>query len=147
MRSRENSRKPVIWDLFCKIRNRVADADGRMFDTHTIAQQRTFEVVLACAPKGILLKDLARIRGVTAGTASVAVSALERIGMARREAVDGDRRATLILPTAKALRKAAALDALTEKVTERALDGVPAADREVCFRVLEKMRENLELQN
>lgn len=135
----------VVWELLRRIRDRVADIDGRdgQLEKHTIAQQRTFEVVLTHYPDGILLKDLARIRGITAGAASVAVSALEACGMVRRAAVDGDRRATLLLPTEKSLKKGEKLDALTAEVTEEALRGVPAEDRETCFRVLRKMLENL----
>lgn len=137
-------KKPLVWDILCRIRDRISDLDGRVLDAYTIAQQRTFEVVLSHAPQGILLKDLARIRGVTAGTVSVAVSTLERAGLVRRERMADDRRATLIFPTKKALLRVDVIDAKTAAVLEEALRGVPAEEREVCFRVLEKIRANLE---
>lgn len=137
-------KKPLVWDVLCRIRDRVADDDGRVLDSYTIAQQRTFEVVISHAPRGILLKELARIRGVTAGTVSVAVSTLERAGLVRRERMADDRRATLIFPTKKAQRRIDEIDAQTAAVLEKALRGVPAEEREICFRVLEKIRENLE---
>lgn len=142
-KKKSERKSPLLWDLLCRIRNIVADADGRTFEGHTVAQQRTFEVILSHAPEGVRLKDVARERGITAGTASVAASALEARGMIRRAAVNGDRRTALLLPTEKSLKKVAGLDALTEKVTRSALRGVPAADRKTCFRVLEKMLENL----
>lgn len=137
-------KKPLVWDILCRIRDRISDLDGRVLDAYTIAQQRTFEVVLSHAPQGILLKDLARIRGVTAGTVSVAVSTLERAGLVRRERMADDRRATLIFPTKKALLRVDVIDAKTAAVLEEVLRGVPAEEREVCFRVLEKIRANLE---
>lgn len=136
--------KLLVWELLCKIRNCVADADGRMFDGQTLAQQRTFDVIIThAAAGGIQLKNLARIRGITPGSASVAIRALEKLGLVRRKAIEGDRRAALLLPTEKALKKIRRLDGMTVQVTEEALTGVPADARETCFRVLRKMLENL----
>lgn len=133
----------TLFAVVGEIRRRVASADKLRMEHRTLEQANTFDLIAESYPDGILLKELARRRGVTPGTASTGVESLVRAGAVRRVAVDGDRRSLKLLPTAKALRHIASVSALTDKIAREAFAGISASDRAAYLRVLRKVSENL----
>lgn len=126
-----------------EIRNCVEHASNRQFDRMPLAQSRTIEVVTLSMPRGVSLSELAKARGVTAGTASVAVDALVDAGFLVRRAIPEDRRKVRILLTEKANERMQNLNAVAHERFEDSIKDFSESELEAFRKILTKLRENL----
>lgn len=126
-----------------EIRNRVDSASHRQFDRMPLAQSRTLEVVTLSMPNGVSLSELAEARGVTPGTASVAVDALVASGFLERCSVPADRRKVRIVLTEKANVRMQRLNVRAHEWFAEALKIFSPQDLEALRKILTKLKEAL----
>ncbi len=134
----------LFLNLGKKIKDKAGESEKWLLDKYSFSSIRTFEEIVASAPDGISLRELAQKREITAGTASVAVDILVKAGFVKRETSENDRRAIRLLPTKKALNRREKLDGVCEEFFEKALEGISARERKMFAKILEKMTANLE---
>ena len=90
-----------------------------------------------------LQKDLAVSVGVEGPTLVRVLDGLERMGLVERVGVEGDRRARRICLTPKADSVINDILNIGTKLRAEALTGIPDADLEVFYRVMEVIQANL----
>jgi DNA-binding MarR family transcriptional regulator len=90
------------------------------------------------------MRDLVRSLGFKASTATGIVDRLVALGLARRQADAADRRLVHLAITAKGRRILGAIRHEKRRMTIRLFATVPAADREVYLRVLERVAAGLD---
>ena len=88
-------------------------------------------------------KELAFIVGVEGPTLVRVLDGLERLGLVQRMGVEGDRRARRVCLTPKADNVISDIMRIGLKLRGEALAGIPDADLESFFRVLEIILGNL----
>lgn len=91
-------------------------------------------------PVGVV--ELAGLSGRDYTTVSRQVTALEKLGLVRREASTTDRRQRTVSMTPKGRRLTAALDAAREKMLTTALDGWNAKDLKLLARLLRRFADD-----
>ncbi|MCD8298638.1 MAG: MarR family winged helix-turn-helix transcriptional regulator [Opitutae bacterium] len=133
----------LLFEVAKRIRKNVARSEKWLMDRHTVAQVRTFEEIMGFYPEGVSLRDLAKSRGITAGTASVTVSSLVAAGLVARTRATHDRRSVRLLPTKKALRREEKIGELSREFFEKSLAGTTPEERENFVKLLGKMLANL----
>ncbi len=99
--------------------------------------------LLLARPEGARLSDLARSLGITAATASDAVSALEAKGLVRKRRSADDARALSIALTAPGRREAQRAASWPDFLLE-GVDALAAEEQEVFLRGLMKMIRSLQ---
>jgi MarR family transcriptional regulator for hemolysin len=80
--------------------------------------------------------DLARLVGLDKTTMMVTLDELERAGLAERRPLPGDRRARMVLVTAKGEEAVQGADAILDRVRDQVLGLLPAEQRESFLRSL-----------
>ena len=97
-----------------------------------------------CENPGVGPNRLAELARVDKTTATKAAQKLEALGYVRRALDDGDRRARLLFPTAKAARAYERLIADENELLRECLTGIAPKDLETATRLLGRMRDNLD---
>lgn len=90
------------------------------------------------------VRDLKKAFGLPPTTLSAVLDRLERRKLISRAPNPGDRRSTLIVPTALGLRRIAEISALLSEVETTVATGVSAADLAAFRRVLDALEKATE---
>ncbi len=144
---REPSQAFYVWrsmrfisrDVFFLITNR----DGHKTDQRTHAQEQTLALLRAAGEKGLMLKYLCRMRGVTPGAASIVVNSLVDLGLVDRKLIPADRRSAVLRLSRKALRHIERLDGYADDIARVAFEGISPEEMERFEKTLCKIETNL----
>lgn len=93
--------------------------------------------------KDIYQRDIEEIFSIRRSTATVMLQTLEKKGYIIKTGVKHDARLKKITLTPKAVEMQEMLDPVFAKCEEMALQGIPQADVELTFKVLEQIRANI----
>ena len=106
------------------------------------SQGRTLHFLLA-QTEDVFQKDIEEEYSIRPSTATELLKQMEKNGLIVREPVDYDNRLKKIVVTEKAMRyKQQVVEDLTE-LEETLVKGIPEADLQIFFKVIEKMMDNL----
>jgi DNA-binding MarR family transcriptional regulator len=103
----------------------------------TYAQARTLRLVAAVGP--MRMADLAAQLEVVPRSVTTMVDALERAGLAAREADRDDRRSVLVVPTAEGRRLIDRLDRARRDSATEVFGGLSPADRRQLHVLLDRL--------
>lgn len=93
--------------------------------------------------KDIYQRDIEEIFSIRRSTATVMLQTLEKKGYIIKTGVKHDARLKKITLTPKAIEVQEMIDPVFAKCEEMALQGIPQADVELTFKVLEQIRANI----
>jgi len=95
---------------------------------------------------GVTQKRLADLNNVTEPTTVTTLSAMDRLGLVRRERNQGDRRKlnVFLTPSSQALK--VELMPLAYRINDIAAKGITPEELATCLSVLKRMSENLSLE-
>jgi MarR family transcriptional regulator for hemolysin len=94
--------------------------------------------------RGANQTELAAVLELERPTVVRLLDGLEKQGLIRRQAVDGDRRAKQVALTEMAGPEVAAMEAMTVETRARLLAGIEEGELEVASRVLARLIRNIE---
>ena len=103
-------------------------------------------IYLARAPEPMRQKDLAAALTLDGSSVVRLLDALETAGFIERHGEDRDRRAKIIVPTARGLAIAEQIEAVAREVRTATLMGLSGEELEIGTRVLERVCQNLAAQ-
>ncbi len=103
-------------------------------------------IYLARAPAPMRQKDLATALALDGSSVVRLLDALEAAHFIERHEEDGDRRAKIILPTARGLSVAEQVEAVSREVRKATLVGLSDDELAVASRVLQRVCANLTQQ-
>ncbi|HUB12159.1 MAG TPA: MarR family transcriptional regulator [Acetobacteraceae bacterium] len=103
-------------------------------------------IYLARAPAPMRQKDLAAALSLDGSSVVRLLDALEASQFIERHEEGSDRRAKIIVPTARGLAVAEQVEAVSRDVRQATLDGLSQADVAVATRVLDRVCQNLAQQ-
>jgi MarR family transcriptional regulator, transcriptional regulator for hemolysin len=103
-------------------------------------------IYLARAAEPMRQKDLAAALTLDGSSVVRLLDALETAGFIERHGEDRDRRAKIIVPTARGLAIAEQIEAVSREVRTATLMGLSGEELEIATRVLERVCQNLGAQ-
>jgi MarR family transcriptional regulator, transcriptional regulator for hemolysin len=127
----------LCWLMHRATLNQQAESEAAILESGLTL--RKHQVLATALDSEHTQTELARLIGLDKTTMMVTVDELERDGLAERRALPTDRRARVVSVTTagrKLLRKA---DAAFAAANERVLSCLPADEREVFLRALERL--------
>ncbi len=92
----------------------------------------------------VRLTDLARVVGITQGTASTLIEALAREGLIERQADDSDRRVTLLQTTAAGQRQAESWAAAYTAAAHDVFAVLSGADQVTLTELLQRLADSID---
>jgi MarR family transcriptional regulator, transcriptional regulator for hemolysin len=103
-------------------------------------------IYLARAPEPMRQKDLAAALTLDGSSVVRLLDALETAGFIERHGEDRDRRAKIIVPTARGLAIAEQIETVSREVRAATLMGLSGEELDTATRVLERVCRNLAAQ-
>lgn len=113
-------------------------------DNLTPAQGWTIGYLYENQNRDIFQKDLEREFSIRKSTASTTLKSMEKNGMITRESVPYDTRLKKIVLTEKAKKFHTKVIEKVDLMEQKLVQGIPEEEIEVFFRVMEKMKQNIE---
>lgn len=95
----------------------------------------------------IFQKDIEKSFSIGRSTVTSILQILEKKGYVKREYVEHDARLKKVLLTEKGIKNTESIESMFGKLDEILEENVTEQERDVFFRVCDKVRENLESQN
>ena len=129
-----------ISKLSNKLRRRLDTMSSRK--DFSGSQGRTLHFLLA-QTGDVFQKDIEEEYSIRPSTASEMLKQMEERGLIRRETVPYDNRLKKVVLTEKALVCRQQVREDLTRLEETLTQGIPPEDKEVFFRVIEKMMDNL----
>jgi len=103
-------------------------------------------IYLARAPEPMRQKDLAAALALDGSSVVRLLDALEAAGFIERHGEDRDRRAKIIVPTARGLAIAEQIETVSREVRRSTLTGLSGEQLEIATQILERICQNLAAQ-
>ncbi|OUP48882.1 MarR family winged helix-turn-helix transcriptional regulator [Lachnoclostridium sp. An181] len=100
-------------------------------------------ILFASLHREIYQKDIEEEFQIRKSTATGILQLMEKNGFIKRESVARDARLKKLLPTAKSLALRNDILQNIQKVEQKMLHGIPEFELEMCMNTLQKMSENL----
>lgn len=128
---------------FWLAKHAIADASSTAFARHGVHPGQQFVLRRLWREDGLSPGEIARQLGLATPTVTRTASRMEAAGLLRRAPHPTDRRLVRLYLTERARELEKVIDADMHEVTERALAGLTAAEREVLVRALTRIHGNL----
>ena len=128
---------------FWSAKHALAHASATAFARHGVHEGQQFVLRCLWQEDGLSPGEIARRLGLSTPTVTRAATRMEAAGLLRREPHPGDRRLVRLRLTDRGRDLEKVIDAEMYRVTERALAGFTAAEREAFIAALGQVRRNL----
>ena len=129
---------------FWSAKHALAHASATAFARHGVHEGQQFVLRCLWREDGMSPGEVARALGLATPTVTRATARMEAAGLLRREPHPGDRRMVRLWLTDRGRALEKVIDAEIAQLTERALAGFTAADRDALVGYLDQIRRNLE---
>jgi MarR family transcriptional regulator, organic hydroperoxide resistance regulator len=128
---------------FWLAKHAVAHASSSAFARHGVYEGQQFVLRRLWRQDGLSPGEIARQLGLATPTVTRTANRMEAAGLLRREPHPTDRRLVRLHLTDRARDLEKVIDAEMRQLTERALAGLSAAERQDLIRALTRMHRNL----
>lgn len=128
---------------FWLAKHAVAHAYTAAFARHGVYEGQQFVLRSLWREDGLPPGEVARRLGLATPTVTRAATRMEAAGLLRREPHPTDRRLVLLRLTGRGRELEKVIDAEIHRLTERALAGLSAAERDELVRALTRIHRNL----
>src|SRR5262252_3586303 len=134
---------PDFQTAFWAAKHALSMATAAAFSRHGVHEGQQFILRQLWVEDGQTPGEIARRLGLATPTVTRAATRMEAAGLLRREPHPGDRRLVRLHLTSRGRELEKVIDAEMHRVTERALTGFTAAEREAFIAALGQVRRNL----
>lgn len=131
--------QPAFW----KAKHAMTNAADAVYRRHGVRQGQQYILMCLWGRDGQTPGEIAATTGLATPTVTRSATRMAAAGLLRREAHPRDRRLVLIRLTDEGRRLHRVLDDEMTRLTDRALAGLDATEREAFTRMLGTVRENL----
>ena len=128
---------------FWSAKHALAHASATAFARHGVHEGQQFVLRCLWREDGLSPGEVARQLGLSTPTVTRAATRMEGAGLLRREPHPTDRRLVQLYLTSRGRELEKVIDAEMHQVTERALAGFTAVEREAFIAALGRVRRNL----
>ena len=128
---------------FWSAKHALAHASAAAFAQHGVHEGQQYVLRCLWREDGLSPGEVARRLGLATPTVTRAATRMEATGLLRREPHPSDRRLVRLRLTDRGRELEKVIDEQTNRLTERALATLSAAERESLVRALHEIRRNL----
>jgi DNA-binding MarR family transcriptional regulator len=128
---------------FWSAKHALAHASATAFAQHGVHEGQQYVLRCLWREDGLSPGEVARRLGLATPTVTRAATRMEATGLLRREPHPSDRRLVRLRLTDRGRELEKVIDEQTNRLTERALATLSAAERESLVRALHEIRRNL----
>jgi len=128
---------------FWSAKHALAHASAVAFAQHGVHEGQQYVLRCLWREDGLSPGEVARRLGLATPTVTRAATRMEATGLLRREPHPSDRRLVRLRLTDRGRELEKVIDEQTNRLTERALATLSAAERESLVRALHEIRRNL----